>query len=173
MGRMFVPFRRYSYPNDSYLTQDPAQAEIILGQLHARNGNGNNAFGPSVSHSLSADPQSMSVDPPSNASSPSHPTAGTPGSNVGTPAFSTPIKLAPSTSAFKRSGSKTLTPQGQLQGQNQVQRGWGPKMPGVSASASAPVIGGVAPAAGGGMNSAAGTPNKGVLGQVSDLIFGW
>jgi nuclear pore complex protein Nup53 len=111
---------------------------------------------------------SMSVDPLSNTTSPSHPPVGTP-SNAGTPAFSTPIKLAPSTSAFKRSGSKTSTPQGHAQGQNQLQRGWGPKMPGVSASASAPVIGGSPAAAGAGV----GTPSKGMLGQVSDLIFGW
>lgn len=150
---------------------DPAQAEVILGQLHTRNGSG--AFSLSTSHSLSAELlQSMSVDPQSNSAPPSYPAAGTPSSNVGTPTFSTPIKLAPSTSAFKRSGSnKTSTPQGQAQGQTQVQRG--PKMPGVSASASAPVIGSGSPATTGGMNAAVGTPNKSVLGQVSDLIFGW
>ena len=140
--------------------QDPAQAEALLGPLHARAGNG--MLNSNLSHSLSPDPNQstpMSVDSTLNASS--HPTAGT----LGTPAFSTPIKLAPSTSAFKRSGSKTSTPQDHGQGH----RGWGPKMPGVSASASAPAVGGSTSA----MGSAAGTPNKGMLGQVSDLIFGW
>jgi hypothetical protein len=142
------------------LIQDPAQAEALLGPLHARIGNG--ILNPGLSHSLPSDPNQstpMTVDSPINASS--HPTAGTPG----TPAFSTPIKLAPSTSAFKRSGSKASTPQDYRQGQ----RGWGPKVPNVSASASAPAVGGSASAVG----SATDTPNKGMLGQVSDLIFGW
>lgn len=93
-----------------------------------------------------------------------HTTAGTPG----TPAFSTPIKLAPSTSALKRSGSKTSTPQ--EGNQDHVRRGWGPRMPGVSASASAPVVcESTSPAVG----SVEGTANKGMLRHVSDLIFGW
>jgi nuclear pore complex protein Nup53 len=76
----------------------------------------------------------------------------------GTPGFGTPIKLV---LCFK---SKTST---------RVQRGWGPKIPGVSASGSAPVIGGGSLATAGGMGSAPGTLSKGMLGQVSDLIFGW
>ncbi|KAF8219798.1 hypothetical protein L208DRAFT_1382884 [Tricholoma matsutake] len=95
---------------------------------------------------------------------PSYPTAGTPSLNVGTPAFSMPIKLAPSTSAFKCSRSKTSKPQGQSQ--TQVQKGWGLKLPVVSASVSPPVIGGSSPAmTTGGMNAEAGMPNKGVLGN--------
>jgi nuclear pore complex protein Nup53 len=122
-----------------------------------------------LSHSLSSDP--MSVDPQSNIASPS-PAVQT--SNTGTPAFGTPIRLAPSTSAFKRSGSKTSTPQGQAQNQSQgqLQRGWGPNIQTVSASASAPVIAGGSPA-GMGAGTGVNTPGKGMLGQVSDLIFGW
>jgi hypothetical protein len=121
---------------DCKLIQDPAQAGAILRLLHPHNGGG--AFGYNLSQSLSGDSMSMSVGTPSNTAS-AFPMAGTP-SNAGTPALSNPIKLVPSISAFK---SKTSTPQdqAQAQGQIQVQRGWGPKMPGVSASASAPVIG--------------------------------
>jgi hypothetical protein len=80
----------------------------------------------------------------------------TPHSGTGTPTVGTPIKLAPSVSAFRKtpgvtaSTSKPATPHN---------AGWGGGPP---HSASAPNLHGVQP-----------SPSKSVMGQVSDLIFGW
>ncbi|KJA23633.1 hypothetical protein HYPSUDRAFT_39829 [Hypholoma sublateritium FD-334 SS-4] len=74
-------------------------------------------------------------------------------SGTNTPAVGTPIRLAPSMSAFRKtpgipaSASKPATPQ---------QSAWSGGL--LATSASAP---------------AQPSPNKGVIGQVSDLIFGW
>ncbi|KAF5388667.1 hypothetical protein D9757_004738 [Collybiopsis confluens] len=103
---------------------DPAQAEAVLGQPVHR---------PSLSTSISRDDSSgsnpMIVDEPSTAP---------------VPMVGTPIKLAPSAFAFRKTGStpKPLTPQ--------------PK----AAPVALPLSGGP-------------SPNKGIVGQMSDLIFGW
>jgi len=116
---------------------DQAQAEALLGQ-------------PSARGSTYGDKEAMSVDesmPPSASSA----------FSSGTPSFGTPIRLEPSTSAFRRpapQGSKPATPQ-------------------------APTLWATPPNAangGGGGRDAAVQPspsNKSVLGQVSDMIFGW
>ncbi|PPQ63100.1 hypothetical protein CVT24_005811 [Panaeolus cyanescens] len=80
-----------------------------------------------------------------------------PRSSAGTPSVGTPIKLAPSTSAFRKNtgvpASKPSTPHA---------RAWGNSA--MPTSNSAP----------GAMNTIAQpSPSKSVMGQVSDLIFGW
>ncbi|KAE9406204.1 hypothetical protein BT96DRAFT_954930 [Gymnopus androsaceus JB14] len=106
---------------------DPAQAEALLGQPIHR---------PTVSVASlpREDPgNAMVVDEPSSASA--------------VPMVGTPIKLAPSASAFRKSGVSTpkpLTPQ--------------PK----AAPVAFPAASGAGP-----------SPNKGLVGQMSDLIFGW
>ncbi|KAJ7069310.1 hypothetical protein C8F01DRAFT_1112250 [Mycena amicta] len=105
---------------------DPAAAEALLNQ-------------PAVRYT-SPDPIPMSVDSPS-------PNAGP---HAFTPMVGTPIKLAPSSSAFRRGppgASKPATPAPQPQ-------------PQVFPQAQAQV-------------QAQGSPSKGMLGQVSDMIFGW
>ncbi|PBK69047.1 hypothetical protein ARMSODRAFT_975341 [Armillaria solidipes] len=109
---------------------DPAQAEALLGQpLRAS---------VDSSHASNA----MAVDEPSPA----------PHLGTSTPSVGTPIKLAPSTSVFKRVGAseKPATPQ---------PHAWTAKGGNPAGSISMP--------------SAGPSPSKGVLGQVSDLIFGW
>ncbi|KAK0489349.1 hypothetical protein IW261DRAFT_1444483 [Armillaria novae-zelandiae] len=109
---------------------DPAQAEALLGQpLRAS---------VDSSHTSNA----MAVDEPSP----------TPHLGTSTPSVGTPIKLAPSTSVFKRVGAseKPSTPQ---------PHAWTAKGGNPTGSISMP--------------SAGPSPSKGVLGQVSDLIFGW
>ncbi|KAJ7227880.1 hypothetical protein B0H12DRAFT_1148338 [Mycena haematopus] len=105
---------------------DAAQAEALLSQ-------------PVVRHS-SPDPSAMSVDPPA-----AHAFGGT-----STPTVGTPIKLAPSASAFRRAAGPNApkqTPAPAPQGP-----GW------INDTTHA---------------TAAATPGRGVLGQVSDMIFGW
>jgi nuclear pore complex protein Nup53 len=65
------------------------------------------------------------------------------------------MKLAPSTSAFRKTGKPEKAPP-PIQQQ--------PIMPGMSGSVNSQVAGGLA------MGQ---SPNKGMMGQVSDLIFGW
>ncbi|KAF9458873.1 hypothetical protein BDZ94DRAFT_1172768 [Collybia nuda] len=79
-------------------------------------------------------------------------------STSNTPTVGTPIKLAPAASAFRRTGvvEKPTTPQ--------PQRGWGPSMPGVSAPSFPSTTT---------TTTATSSQNKGMLGQMSDLIFGW
>ncbi|KAJ3775922.1 hypothetical protein FB446DRAFT_360034 [Lentinula raphanica] len=104
---------------------DPAQAEALLGQPIQR---------PSLSGALPREDASasnaMAVDEPSPPQA--------------VPMVGTPIKLAPSASAFRRTGATTKpsTPQ--------------PK----AAMPTLPPSGGA-------------SPSKGLVGQVSDLIFGW
>ncbi|KAI0352358.1 hypothetical protein OH77DRAFT_1409493 [Trametes cingulata] len=133
---------------------DPVQAEALLG--------------PSLARSTAQSPDFMATSPDANgvpssasnvfgASSPSArmsvdeivPRHGTPmRGEPSTPTVGTPIKLAPSTSAFRRgsAGTPSIAAKPAAVVQNLI-----------PASASAPQA----------------SPSKGVLGQVSDLIFGW
>ncbi|KAF8888105.1 hypothetical protein BD779DRAFT_1440313 [Infundibulicybe gibba] len=111
---------------------DPAHAESLLGQPVLRN----QLPDPTPSNAMAVD---ESPSPISHAVS-------------STPTLGTPIKLAPSASAFRRTGTAE-----KITG-SPAQRGWGPPggnlLPSAAASSTQP-------------------PNKGMLGQVSDLIFGW
>ncbi|KAF8625014.1 hypothetical protein AX15_005594 [Amanita polypyramis BW_CC] len=99
---------------------------------------------------------------------------------INTTSVGTPIKLAPSAAAFRRTtmGTADKTPQ-QSQPGVPSSRSWIPGVPGAlaggSSSESVPASvtwsGGVPAARTGAKPSAA--QNRGVLGQVSDLIFGW
>ncbi|KAK0466774.1 uncharacterized protein EV420DRAFT_1635816 [Desarmillaria tabescens] len=110
---------------------DPAQAEALLGQpLRA-----------SIDSSLASN--AMAVDEPSP----------TPHLGTSTPSVGTPIKLAPSTSVFKRVGASEKNPT------TPQPHAWAAKGGNPTASTSMPPGGP--------------SPSKGVLGQVSDLIFGW
>ncbi|KAF8062329.1 hypothetical protein FPV67DRAFT_266950 [Lyophyllum atratum] len=128
---------------------DPLQAEALFGLVAT--------MPAQILDSRSDSSNAMSVDEPTSP-------RGTPGGAVKGGSYSkvgTPIKLAPSSAAFRRHNAESVvTPQ--------PQRGWGPMMPGPSAQQPsqpqpAPVQ----------MPMSTGTPNKGMLGQVSDLIFGW
>lgn len=145
--------------------QDPAQAEALLGQLSLRNI-------PDVSMQPSAGlDASMAVD----SSTVQQPHYGTNAPSVGTP-----IKLAPSAAAFRRTtGSADKAPQ--------------PSQPGLTSSRSwipggAGVGGGAIPSSTWSGNAGTGptvptgvamagkidaSQNRGMLGHVSDLIFGW
>ncbi|KAL0581254.1 hypothetical protein V5O48_000737 [Marasmius crinis-equi] len=109
---------------------DPAQAEAILGQPVLRTGYASQL--PESANSSNA----MQVDEIASPVSP-----------VGAPMVGTPLKLAPSASAFR----KTAPGGG----------GDHPKTPQPSRLNS------VAPP------PPQSTPNKGIVGQVSDMIFGW
>ncbi|KAF7356119.1 hypothetical protein MVEN_00942300 [Mycena venus] len=109
---------------------DAAQAEALLSQ-------------PVVRHS-SPDPTAMSVDSPGAT----HAYGGT-----STPTVGTPIKLAPSASAFRRAAAGGVSP--------------APK------PAAAPAPQGPSWTADATTATAAAPAGKGVLGQVSDMIFGW
>ena len=85
----------------------------------------------------------MVVDEPTAPFSPSH--------HVDTPTVGTPIRLEPSTSAFRKPGVGGAKPQ----------------------SASTSMWGTPSTLATGGGGNPSTPANKGVLGQVSDLIFGW
>ena len=114
---------------------DQAQADALLGQLSSR-GNG---FG-NGSNAMNVDEQS----PTSSSSTLSN-----------TPSFGTPIKLEPSTSAFRRPGAPAGSKSTPL-GFN-----WSTNISaGGAATTSSPAT---QPSA----------SNKSMLGQVSDLIFGW
>jgi nuclear pore complex protein Nup53 len=119
--------------------QDPSQADRILGQAATRT-----AYAPAPDVSSPSD--AMPVDSIGMSRSP-HPLSLPPArsSHSNTPTVGTPIRLAPSTSAFRKpgQGSKPTT-----------------STPG-SQPATAPVVG------------TPGTPSKGVIGQFSDFVFGW
>ncbi|XP_006461669.1 hypothetical protein AGABI2DRAFT_222487 [Agaricus bisporus var. bisporus H97] len=107
---------------------EPAQAEAALGQPLLRS---------SISGAVAENGSSgsaMMVDEPTQSPFTSN-----------TPSVGTPIRLAPSTSAFRKAGAppKPSTP-------------LAPKPSGIPAS-----------------NAATPTSNRGVLGHVSDMIFGW
>ncbi|RPD64351.1 hypothetical protein L226DRAFT_544926 [Lentinus tigrinus ALCF2SS1-7] len=127
---------------------DPAQAEALLGPSLIRNATQSPEF-------VTASPDAMSSPSPNMFASSSRmsvdelvPRHGTPrGAEPSTPTVGTPIKLAPSASAFRRPGAGTSA----------VPAAVIPHTPILPASAS-------------GIQQ---SPSKGVLGQVSDLIFGW
>jgi hypothetical protein len=114
-----------------FLFQDPSQADRVLGQAMTRSPF---PLAPDVGSSpdIAASPPQLAL-PPARSS------------HNNTPAVGTPIRLAPSTSAFRKPGQ-------------------GPKaatsMPGPQ-PATPPVVG------------TPGTPSKGVIGQFSDFVFGW
>ncbi|KAJ7031861.1 hypothetical protein C8F04DRAFT_1360517 [Mycena alexandri] len=115
---------------------DPAQAEALLNQ-------------PVVRHASPApDPMGMSVDSPSPS----------PGHNATYPTVGTPIKLAPSASAFRQ---RAAGPNAKSGG---ASAGGKPAPPGPTWGSAGDAA--VAP-------PASGAGGKGVLGQVSDMIFGW
>ncbi|KAH9000218.1 hypothetical protein EDB92DRAFT_476036 [Lactarius akahatsu] len=117
---------------------DPAQAERVLGQSIART----TTYLPTPDITPPSDPPP--VDPVgSSRLSHQHSLSGSRSPHGGTPAVGTPIRLAPSTSAFRKPGQ-------------------GPK-PATSGQQLA------TPAAMG----TPGTPSKSMIGQFSDLVFGW
>ncbi|KAJ7879320.1 hypothetical protein B0H14DRAFT_3435201 [Mycena olivaceomarginata] len=120
---------------------DPAQAEALLNQ-------------PLVARHTSPDP--MAVDSPSPSPSLNPNNSNNSGFGLGA-TVGTPIKLAPSASAFRRGGASPSKPPAAQAQQASSAQGWG-------AAAAAPATP-VAPA-----EKAVG---KGVIGQVSDMIFGW
>ena len=132
--------------------QDPAQAEALLGPSLVRS----TAQSPEFQVSPDAGTVPSSASNIFGSSSPSSrmsvddivPRHGTPmRGEPSTPTVGTPIKLAPSTAAFRRGGTST------------------PGVPKPSA-----VVQNLVPAS---ASTVQASPSKGVLGQVSDLIFGW
>lgn len=148
---MGCKFFRHDAPDPCHLTfllslQDAAQAEALLGQPVARS----NFVSPNQNDpSPSSGGNAMAVDEPYF-----------PQPGPGTPTVGTPIKLAPSMSAFRKtpggtaSTSKPATPRNS---------GWTGTVQPPSASAPNPAVGGVIQP----------SPSKSVMGQMSDLIFGW
>lgn len=130
---------------------DPAQAEAVLGQPVLRNSL-TSVVAPQTNDATSSGNE-MSIDEPS----PIH-------SNPNAPAVGTPIKLAPSTSAFKKhvggSASKPPTPQ--------TQRGWGANVLLATTSLPSSLLPSGTPS-----TPVNPSPSKSVVGQMSDLIFGW
>lgn len=119
---------------------DPSQADRVLGQAAART-----AY-PLVSD-VSSPPDIVPTDstgPPRLSHQLSLPAARSPHHN--TPTVGTPIRLAPSASAFRKPGQTPRT------------------------AASTP---GLQPAAFPAAVGTPGTPSKSMLGQFSDLVFGW
>ncbi|KAI0305977.1 hypothetical protein B0F90DRAFT_1695109 [Multifurca ochricompacta] len=119
---------------------DPGQAERVLGQSMARTA----AYLPTPDVSSPSDAVPIEfVGPSRSPHQPSLSTGRSPHSNTST--VGTPIRLAPSTSAFRKPGqapkTATNTP--------------GPQ-PATPLAIGAP-----------------GTPSKGMLGQFSDFVFGW
>ncbi|KAH9992784.1 hypothetical protein BJV74DRAFT_834424 [Russula compacta] len=118
---------------------DPSQAERVLGQAAAR-----------ASYPLAPDVSSPSDAAPTDSAGPSRsshqlvlPPTRSPHSS--TPTVGTPIRLAPSTSAFRKPGQ---TPK--------VATSMPGPQPGTPLAVGTP-----------------GTPSKSMLGQFSDLVFGW
>lgn len=131
-------------------SQDPSQAEALFGSPLARS-----SFGFSVNADSSPDVSMSDPSPPVRGfSSPeSSLIISTAVQRTQTPQVGTPIRLAPSTSAFRKPGTG-----GGPSRLSQVTK------PGDSTPGGLPLQpGGLAQA----------SSSKGVLGQVSDLIFGW
>ncbi|KAF8624154.1 hypothetical protein AX17_007216 [Amanita inopinata Kibby_2008] len=185
---------------------DPAQAEALFGQLQLpllRS----TAFPDSSLQSTSPPPlpppasgTDMAIDGPPPLTT-SHFGNATPGTT--TPTVGTPIKLAPSTAAFRRTtigGAPPPPPPaaGSMMGDRMSQqyhhqqagvRGWVPSVPGGIGSGPGPGsvwsdgratgagVGVASTGSTGGVGAGAGKvenrQSRGVLGQVSDLIFGW
>ncbi|KAI0343175.1 hypothetical protein BDW22DRAFT_1356769 [Trametopsis cervina] len=118
---------------------DPAQAEALLGSPLARS-----PFAASIIAESPSPDVSMTDASPSGGFSESSLAISTLVPRAQTPTVGTPIRLAPSASAFRKPGSGSHIPQLAKPGE----------------AALAPGV--VQP-----------SPSKGVLGQVSDLIFGW
>lgn len=134
-----------------FFFQDPAQAEAMLGQPIPRNA----LTSPAVPQTNDSTPagNEMSIDEPYTIHS-----------STTSPAVGTPIKLAPSTSAFRKhaggSASKPPTPQ--------AQKGWGGSvLPATTSSPSSLLPSGMP------STPVGPSPSKSVVGQMSDLIFGW
>ncbi|KAI0741436.1 hypothetical protein C8Q80DRAFT_1221489 [Daedaleopsis nitida] len=128
---------------------DPLQAEALLGSSLIRSAAQSPDFVPTSPDAMDTSPTHNVFGPPSASRMnvdelvPRH---GAPRAEPSTPTVGTPIKLAPSTSAFRRPGGGT------------------PIVP--AAVAHVPLL----PAS---TSTVQQSPSKGVLGQVSDLIFGW
>lgn len=133
-------------PHDSNDLQDPTQAEALLGSPLARS-----PFGASAADVSSPDVTMADVSPPVRgySSADSSLAITTTVQRTQTPPVGTPIKLAPSTSAFRKPGTGGRLPHISKPGDGTP--GGLPLQPG----------------------SVHASPSKGVLGQVSDLIFGW
>jgi hypothetical protein len=129
----------------SYFCQDPAQAEHVLGQSIGRT----TPYLPTPDVSPPSDPAPADPFLGSSRVSNQHSLSGSRSPLSGTPTVGTPIRLAPSTSAFRKPG------QGQGQGQ-------GPKAATGGQQLTTPAAVGTP-----------GTPSKSMLGQFSDLVFGW
>jgi len=126
---------------------DPVQAEALLGSPLARSpfSFSTSAAAPDIS---SPDITMSDASPPTRGfqtQSP-NPESSALALRTHTPPVGTPIRLAPSASAFRKPGL-------------------GGKMPPVARPEEATM--------GGGAMAMPASPSKGVLGQVSDLIFGW
>jgi len=130
---------------------DPAQAEAMIGQPVLRNTLSSAAV-PQTNEANSGGNE-MSIDEPHTIQS-----------NPTYPAVGTPIKLAPSTSAFRKhvggSASKPTTPQ--------THKGWAGSVLPVTPSLSSSLLPSGTPSTPVGQS-----PSKSVVGQMSDLIFGW
>jgi len=131
---------------------DPAQAEAIIGQPVLRS-TLSSATLPQMNDATSGGNE-MSIDEPHTIQS-----------NSSYSTVGTPIKLAPSTSAFRKqvggSASKPTTPQ--------AQKGWaGNVLPATPSLSSSLFPSGITPSTPVGQS-----PSKSVVGQMSDLIFGW
>jgi len=154
---------------------DPALAETLFGQVPLFRST-NLLDGPT---SNPTSPVTSAEPHPAQNSQHVSPIAG-----VNGPSFGTPIKLAPSAAAFRRStaGGADKAPQ-QSQSGLSFTRSWVPAVPGGMAGGSgssgnvqapSPWSAGGASAGGGGAAPADKTvQSRGMLGQVSDLIFGW
>ncbi|KAJ3484878.1 hypothetical protein NLI96_g5340 [Meripilus lineatus] len=131
---------------------DPTQAELVLGPSLVR---GSLQFGTPETLPSNADVP-MSVSPPSSRgfASDNAMTGVQRTSGASTPTVGTPIRLAPSSSAFKKPGP-------------------GAKPTTKASSSSMPTMIGGLPGQTPTPNALNPSPNKGVLGTVSDMIFGW
>lgn len=132
--------------------QDPAQAEAMIGQPILRN-TPLSATVPQTNDATSTGNEMLIDELHANQSNSTY-------SSVGTP-----IKLAPSTSAFRKqvggSASKPATPQ--------AQKGWaGNVLPSTPSHSSNLLPSGITPSTPVGQS-----PSKSVVGQMTDLIFGW
>ncbi|KAJ7103810.1 hypothetical protein C8R44DRAFT_988006 [Mycena epipterygia] len=137
-----LPFFRLLLPFSTHFllrSFDPAAAEALLAQ-------------PAAPRHTSPDP--MMVDPEYDSSTSSSPYAqGRGGGAEYAGTVGTPLRLAPSTAAFRHSNNSGARPQAK--------------------AAAPPAQGGQAPAEAGGAGNVNANGGKGVLGQVSDMIFGW
>ena len=130
--------------------QDPAQAEAMIGQPVLRNTLASTVL---QTNDATSGGNEMSIDEPHTILS-----------NSTYSAVGTPIKLAPSTSAFRKhvggSASKPTTPQ--------TQKGWAGNVLPTTPSLSSNLLPSGTPSTPIGQS-----PSKSVVGQMSDLIFGW